>query len=107
MNDESILHYHVSDVCRSIGNALLPPVTPHQALSENQEITIALKGTHTHTHTHTCTIDVIHHFLQSGVAQESCDALAYKFLVSVDVFHSYIAMLLEVCCHSNHLVNHH
>lgn len=73
LNDESILHYHVSDVCRSIGNALLPPVTPHQALSENQEITIALKG----------------------VAQESCDALAYKFLVSVDVFHSYIAMLLE------------
>jgi hypothetical protein len=73
LTEESILYYMVDDVQRSIGNALLPFVTPYQAVSNDTRITIALKGT----------------------GQESCDALAYKYLINVEVLHSYIAMLLE------------
>ena len=45
MTDDSILHYMIDDVKRSIGNALLPFTTPSQAASNDNHVTIALKGT--------------------------------------------------------------
>lgn len=34
----------VDNIQRSIGNALLPFVTPHQAVQNDSRVTIALKG---------------------------------------------------------------
>lgn len=44
LTDDSILYYMFDDVKRSIGNALLPFTTPHQAATNDDHITIALKG---------------------------------------------------------------
>lgn len=79
----------VDDVRRSIGNALLPFATPFQAVNNDSRITIALKGTKLQ--------QLIFVIILIGAAQECCDALAYKYLITVDVFQSYIAMMLEVC----------
>lgn len=82
----------VDNIQRSIGNALLPFITPHQAVQNDSRITIALKGIYKQD-----ILEQIRSFvLLLGAAQESCDALAYKFLINVDVLQSYIAMIQEV-----------
>lgn len=40
------MYYMVDNIQRSVGNALLPFVTPHQAVQNDSRVTIALKGIH-------------------------------------------------------------
>lgn len=46
LKDDSIMYYMVDNIQRSVGNALLPFVTPHQAVQNDSRVTIALKGIH-------------------------------------------------------------
>jgi len=55
------------------GNALLPPLTPYQALGVRNSIRIVMRG----------------------AAQDSCDSLAYKTLMNCGTLQSYMAMLRE------------
>lgn len=44
LNEDSIYCYMVGEERRQIGNALLPPVTPHEALANKLTIKIHMKG---------------------------------------------------------------
>lgn len=44
LSEDSIQCYSIGEQRRQVGNALLPPVTPYQAVSTNNEIRILLKG---------------------------------------------------------------
>lgn len=92
VTDDSIHVYYMGSVSRAIGNALLPPTTPYQALDGATEMSVLLKGNmlshHLLVYMYLC--DIL------GTPQDSCDALAYCLLVSTSQLQSYIAMLLEV-----------
>ena len=44
LSEDSIQCYSIGDQRRQVGNALLPPVTPYQAVSTNNDIKILMKG---------------------------------------------------------------
>ena len=46
LSEDSIQCYMVGDQRRQVGNALLPPITPYQAVCSNNEMRILLKGKH-------------------------------------------------------------
>ena len=45
LSDESVHCYSIGDHRRQVGNALLPPLTPYQATTGNNDIRVLLKGT--------------------------------------------------------------
>jgi hypothetical protein len=45
ITEESIYCYTVGEERRQLGNALLPPVTPYQAMASKLTIKVHLKGT--------------------------------------------------------------
>eukprot|EP00731_Ephydatia_muelleri_P029738 Em0021g261a len=71
LSEDSILHYYISEQRRELGNALLPPQTPHQSLGSQANIRVVLKG----------------------ASQETCDSLSYRTLVNVLTLQAYMAML--------------
>lgn len=46
LSEDSIQCYSIGEQRRQVGNALLPPITPYQAVSANNEIKILMKGNH-------------------------------------------------------------
>ena len=45
LSDDSIQCYTIGEQSRQVGNALLPPITPYEAVSASGEIRVLLKGT--------------------------------------------------------------